>query len=58
MISLILNILKNYNINPNDTEDEALLYHRVTEALKWAYGQRSRLGDPFDKEIENEIWQA
>ena len=39
----ILNILDNYNIGPGD--DTPLLYHRMTEAFKWAYAQRTELGD-------------
>ena len=39
----ILNILDNYNIGPED--DTPLLYHRMTEAFKWAYAQRTELGD-------------
>lgn len=39
----ILNILDNYNIGPED--DTPLLYHRMTEAFKWAFAQRTELGD-------------
>jgi gamma-glutamyltranspeptidase len=45
----ILNILKHFNIGPKD--ENPLMYHRVAEAFKWAYAQRSKLGDPFDPEI-------
>jgi gamma-glutamyltranspeptidase len=54
-LTYILNILKHYEIQVDDLQDETLLYHRITEALKWAYGQRSKLADPFDTEITDEI---
>lgn len=41
----MLNILKKY-----DLKHDALSYHRITEAFKFAYGKRSVLGDePSDK---------
>jgi gamma-glutamyltranspeptidase/glutathione hydrolase/leukotriene-C4 hydrolase len=55
LLTYILNILKHYEIQVDDLQDETLLYHRITEALKWAYGQRSKLADPFDTEITDEI---
>jgi gamma-glutamyltranspeptidase/glutathione hydrolase/leukotriene-C4 hydrolase len=55
LLTYILNILKNYEFQVDDLLDETLLYHRITEALKWAYGQRSKLGDPFDSEITDDI---
>ncbi|OZJ02774.1 hypothetical protein BZG36_03481 [Bifiguratus adelaidae] len=38
-----LNILQNYNLNISDTN---LTTHRTIEAAKFAYGQRTVLGDP------------
>ena len=49
IMAYILNILDHYNIQPDD--DEALLYHRITEAFKWAFAQRTELGDPNDSDI-------
>ena len=49
----ILNILKHYNISPGD--DVPVLYHRMAEAFKWAYAERTKLGDPNDTEIREEI---
>merc|ERR1712223_1791219 len=55
LLGFILNVLQNYDIQNEDfiynVEKESLLYHRITEALKFAYGQRSNLGDPFDEDI-------
>lgn len=49
IIGFIMNILKGYNIQPSDVdtiEKETLLYHRVTEAFKFAFSYRSEFGDP------------
>ena len=60
ILGFILNILQNYNFSPGKDflKDEALLYHRVVEAFKWAYGQRSNLGDPGDSDITEIINQV
>jgi gamma-glutamyltranspeptidase/glutathione hydrolase/leukotriene-C4 hydrolase len=49
ILAYIMNILKHYNIGPND--ENPLMYHRVAESFKWAYAQRSKLGDPYDTDI-------
>ena len=36
-------VLDTYNIWPED--DTPLLYHRITEAFKWAFALRTELGD-------------
>ena len=56
VLTFILDILKWYDISPND--DLPLLYHRMVEAFKWGYGYRSKLGDPFDKEYRDNITQV
>ena len=63
ILGFILNILQNYNFSPGknllqDRDQQALLYHRVVEAFKWAYGQRSNLGDPGDSDITETINQV
>ena len=50
VLAAILNILDTYDINA-ETGDIGLLYHRMVESFKWAYGARSNLGDPFDADI-------
>ena len=54
ILSYILNILKFYELDQNPVETP-LLYHRITEAFKWAYASRSKLGDPSDLSIANFI---
>ena len=53
ILAYILNILKHFQISPGD--DVPLLYHRMAEAFKWAYAERTKLGDPADPEIREEI---
>jgi hypothetical protein len=35
--------------------ENSLMYHRIAEAFKWAYGKRSKLGDPSDASITEEV---
>lgn len=53
LLAFALNILQEFNLSLED--DEALLYHRITEAFKWTYGQRSKLGDPLDADITSYV---
>jgi len=36
-------------------ETDTLFYHRLVESFKWAYGARTRLGDPTDEEYRDSI---
>ena len=57
IMEYILNILGNYHMKPEDTSP--LLYHRVTEAFKWAYALRTEIGDPLgDDEIHDYVNQV
>ena len=43
-----------YNFVPDD-ECDPLTYHRLVEALKWAYAERTHMGDPYDPDISDYI---
>lgn len=58
ILSLILNILSNYNITSKDFEDidkATLSYHRIVEAFKFAFAFRTQLGDDAFVNI-TEVW--
>jgi len=45
----------------NDTKPEGptdIEYQRIAEIMKFAYGQRSHLGDPIDAEFSESIWET
>jgi gamma-glutamyltranspeptidase / glutathione hydrolase / leukotriene-C4 hydrolase len=46
IIVFMLNLLKDY-----DLKHDALSYHRIVEAFKFAYGRRTFLGDEPSEEI-------
>ena len=48
----IMNILDTF---PDFDIEDDIFYHRIVESFKWAYGVRSKLGDPFDEEIEQDV---
>lgn len=47
VIVFIMNLLKEY-----DLKHDALSYHRIVEAFKFAYGKRTLLGDEPSDEIK------
>lgn len=47
ILIFILNLLKDYHL-----KHDALSYHRITEAFKFAYAKRSLLGDDPSEEIQ------
>ena len=51
ILTYILNILKHYDDFNPEVGDTPVFYHRIAEAFKWAYAERSKLGDPGDPEI-------
>ncbi|XP_077989784.1 glutathione hydrolase 1 proenzyme-like [Glandiceps talaboti] len=55
----IISILENYNFTKND-KDDPLTYHRIIEAFKYAYAQKTRLGDPLYvddvKDLQNSMF--
>lgn len=47
ILGFILNILDEYGFTPESmAEEEKIVTHqRITEAMKWAYAERTKLGD-------------
>lgn len=49
LLGFIMKILNGYQFSPDSiatTNNTILTYHRIIEAYKWAYGKRTRIGDP------------
>ncbi|CAF1456445.1 unnamed protein product, partial [Didymodactylos carnosus] len=58
LLVFILNILQGYKVQPDEsqrTDTNALFYHRLVEAFKFAYAARSELGDPFHVDVQQLI---
>lgn len=46
LLGYILNVLDSYFTGGADASDDPLTYHRIAEAFKHAYAQRTKFGDP------------
>ncbi|TRY70401.1 hypothetical protein TCAL_02843 [Tigriopus californicus] len=53
VLAYIMNIMSYYHLSPGD--DQPLFYHRLAEAFKYAYAIRTKLGDPNDEDIAEEV---
>jgi hypothetical protein len=49
-LALCLSSFTGYKFNSDDLN--ALGYHRIVEAFKFAYGQRLHLGDPLNENVD------
>lgn len=62
ILTHILDILKGYKFSPADLGDkkkETLTYHRIVEAFKFAYAQKTKEGDPdFIDKDKIEKWMT
>jgi gamma-glutamyltranspeptidase/glutathione hydrolase/leukotriene-C4 hydrolase len=50
----VFNALQHFSMGGADL-DTPVAAQRVVEAFKWAYAARSRLGDPADKDISDDV---
>lgn len=58
VLSLIMNIVKGYNMTAEDRKDvnsTVLTYHRIAEAFKFAYAYRALLGDEEFWDVEETV---
>lgn len=54
IINFIMNVLNGFNFQDMSYEEhqkEKLIYHRITEAFKFAFAKRSRLGDENSEDV-------
>ena len=52
VLAAVLNIMQQFPRHQD--QDNALFYHHLVEAFKWAYAERSKLGDPRDDRIREQ----
>jgi len=54
LITFILNILEGYKLYENSLkyhDENKLIYHRIVEAFKFAFGERTKLGDVLNADV-------
>ncbi|KAL7048243.1 hypothetical protein ACKWTF_003283 [Chironomus riparius] len=54
LIPFILNILEGYKLYENSLkyhDENKLIYHRIVEAFKFAFGERTKLGDVLNADV-------
>lgn len=54
LITFILNILEGYKLYENSFkyhDENKLIYHRIVEAFKFAFGERTKLGDVLNADV-------
>jgi len=57
ILGAILKVMDLYNLNENSRQDP-LTFHRFVEACKFAYAQRSKIGDWTNSELRESIEQV
>ncbi len=57
ILGAILKVMDLYNLNENSRHDP-LTFHRFVEACKFAYAQRSKIGDWTNPELRKSIQQV
>lgn len=56
VLAAVLNIMQQFPRHQD--RDNALFYHHLVEAFKWAYAERSKLGDPWDDGIREQAGEV
>ena len=54
ILTFVMNILEGYKFHENSYEfhrQDKLIYHRIVEAFKFAFGARTKLGDEINVEV-------
>jgi len=54
ILAAILNVMQHYQLKSAE-DDAPPLYHRLVEAFKWAYAERTKLGDPADPVVKADV---
>lgn len=54
ILTFVMNLLEGYKFHENSYEyhrEDKLIYHRIVEAFKFAFGARTKLGDEINAEV-------